>query len=495
MNHARRVMLLVALLALVAAACGDSGESESTYPTITVAADSSQASPIPETAETTGEQAAYDALDLSALGPNASSSGVPSAVPAGLEVGITEDGYPYRGSPDAPVTLIEYSDYACPFCGRYTAQTTPTLLEQYGTTGQVRFIFREFPLVGLHPTAPVAHAVAVCSGEQSAEFYWAVHDEIFARQDAWTGLPDPTEAITGLAQSLGVDTTALQECLDSGRATEVIDAGVATAQSFGFNGTPSFQVSGEGVEGTYDIIGAQPVETFQAYIDALLAGEVPDGAVPGQEPGEEPEPPGLPVWADRASGLQPDPDRPGVNLAGDHYKGDPDAPLVVVEFSDFECPFCRTYAVDTQPTVDATFVETGQVLWVFKHLPLSIHPSAPNAAAAAECAGDQGQFWEMHDVLFESVERWAGDGVDTDVVLVEIAGELGLDSGEFASCFAGRSALERVLADMDDARGIISETPSFVVVQGDRGSLLSGAMPTDQFVAILQARLDELAEG
>ena len=313
------------------------------------------------------------------------------------------------------------------------------LLEQYGTTGQVRFIFREFPLVSLHPTAPVAHTVAVCAGEQSAELYWAVHDEIFARQDAWTSLPDPTEALTALALAIGVDGAVLQECIDSGRAAEVINAGVANAQSFGFNGTPSFQAMADDVEGTYDIIGAQPVEVFQSYLDSLLAGDVPDGAVPGQEPGEEAEPPGLPYWADVTTGLQPDPDRPGVTLAGDYYKGNPEASVVVVEFSDFQCPFCRDHALEVQPTIDEQFIATGDVLWVYKHLPLGIHPLAPTAGAAAECAGDQGMFWEMHELLFESLERW--EAGDTEAEMVALAGDLGLDTAAFEACFNGRDAL------------------------------------------------------
>lgn len=486
-------MALVGVLLL--AACSNSGESESDDPVvldIDAPANTELASPMPDTATTT---TSFGPLDLNAIGAEEPAVEGPSVASNGLEVGFTAEGYPYRGSSDATVTLVEFSDYACPFCGRHTAQTAPLLLEQYGTTGQVRFVFREFPLVSLHPTAPIAHAVAVCAGEQSAELYWSVHDGIFANQDAWTTLPDPTASLVALAEGAGVEAVALQECIDSGRATDVVNADVATAQSFGFNGTPSFQVMADAVEGTYDVIGAQPVEVFQSYLDSLLAGEVPDGAVPGQEAGEDPEPQGLPAWADRVTGLQPDPDRPGVNMAGDYYKGDPAAPLVVVEFSDFECPFCGVHTLETQPTVDATFVDTGQVMWVYKHLPLPMHPSARNAAVAAECAGDQGQFWEMHDLLFETVERWAGEGVDTDLALVQLAAESGLDAAAFGSCFESRSALERVLTDMDDANGIISETPSFVVIQGERGSLLSGAQPVDEFVAILQARLDEVADS
>ena len=208
------------VVALTLAACGDSGGAEEPF-VLDIPADAALASPAPETTATTAapadDAAGFAPLDLGALGDNASSS-APTSVPAGLEVGFTEEGYPYRGNPDATVTLIEYSDYACPFCGRYTTQNAPSLLEQYGATGQVRFIFREFPLVSLHPTAPVGHAAAFCAGEQGAEAYWAIHDEIFARQAEWSNLPDPAPFFNGLAESLGVDMTAFAECLGSGRA-------------------------------------------------------------------------------------------------------------------------------------------------------------------------------------------------------------------------------------------------------------------------------------
>lgn len=95
----------------------------------------------------------------------------------------------------------------------------------------------------------------------------------------------------------------------------------------------------------------------------------------------------------------------------------------------------------------------------------------------------------MHELLFETVEQWEQRDVDT--VLVGLAERLGLDTGAFESCFTGRDALERVLADQADARGIVSQTPSFVFIVGDRGSLMEGSLPLDQFVTSLEARLEQ----
>ena len=87
---------------------------------------------------------------------------------AGVPVGFTDEGYPFRGDPNAPITFIEYSDYLCPFCGRYFSQTLPTLIDNYALTGQALFVFRDFPLVGLHPTAPVGYVASLCVAEQRA---------------------------------------------------------------------------------------------------------------------------------------------------------------------------------------------------------------------------------------------------------------------------------------------------------------------------------------
>ena len=114
--------------------------------------------------------------------------------------------------------------------------------------------------------------------------------------------------------------------------------------------------------------------------------------------------------------------------------------------------------------VDKQFVETGDILWVFKNLPLAEHPQAAAAATAAECAGEQGKFWEMHDALFETVEQWAVDDVDPE--LIAIAAGLGLEAAPFATCLSSRGALERVLGDVQDAQGVVSVTPTFIALYG-----------------------------
>jgi protein-disulfide isomerase len=405
----------------------------------------------------------------------------------GIPAGFTEKGYPYRGDPDAPVTLEEYSDYLCPFCARHFEQTMPALMERYVAAGQVLYVFRDMPLVSLHPTAPAGHVAALCVGEQGAALYWEMHDALFRAQAQWNALPDPSGFLSGLAEEVGADGAAYEACISSGRQESFVQQGVAAGQSLGFNGTPSFRFvhveSGE----TYTLVGAQPADLFGQWLDALLAGEAPP-----QEEEEEAEPPELPFWAN-AEGLAPDPERPGYTMAGDAYKGDPDAALVVVEFSDFQCPSCQRHALETQPVLDERFVETGEILWVFKHLPLRIHPQAPAAAAAAECAGDQGQFWEMYHGLFEAQDQWAVD--EPDPALEALAEGLDLDMDRFSDCLKGRASLERVLSDLYDGQGVVSETPSFVILYGGQGRITRGARTADEFVKTLEAMLESTQAG
>ena len=100
----------------------------------------------------------------------------------GLIVGFTPEGRAFRGRPDAPLTLVEYTDFVCPFCAMFFQRTLPVLLEKYVRTGKVKLVIEDLPLATLHPTAPRAATAALCVAEQGAARYWHMHDILFAEQ-------------------------------------------------------------------------------------------------------------------------------------------------------------------------------------------------------------------------------------------------------------------------------------------------------------------------
>lgn len=401
-----------------------------------------------------------------------------------IPVGFTEEGYPYRGANDAPITVYEFSDYLCPFCERHTNQSMPTLLELYARTGKVKFVFRDFPIEALHPTADIGHLASICVSEQGAPMFWHMHDLLFARQAQWNGMADPSAFVVELAREVGADMYAFEECFTSQRVVEQLVASIEEARELGFNGTPSFQFTVDSSDEVYPFIGAQPVSEFARWFDTLADS----GAAP-VEP--TPEPPQLPDWLTE-EGLSPDPNRPGYTMAGDAFKGNPEAELVVVELSDFQCPSCRTHSLETQPAIDEQLVSTGQVLWVVKNLPVSEHARAPIAAAAAECAGEQEQFWAMHELLFEKQAEWSQ--LSDDEPFLGLAGELGLDMPLFENCLTGRSALERILSDIFEIQQSgLFRTPTFILIYGGDATLLEGSREPSVFIGILQNALDELA--
>jgi protein-disulfide isomerase len=174
---------------------------------------------------------------------------------------------PILGRPDAPVTIVEFSDYQCPFCQRFFATTLPELKRDYIETGKVRYVFRDFPLDQLHPQARKAAEAAHCAGEHGR--FWEMHDVMFQNRAA-LGAPQ----LTAYSRRIGLDVAAFEACLASGRYAARIERGLTDGAAAGVRGTPSFLVgksqSGDIVEGTF-IRGAQPVETFRRIIDQILA--------------------------------------------------------------------------------------------------------------------------------------------------------------------------------------------------------------------------------
>jgi protein-disulfide isomerase len=410
----------------------------------------------------------------------------------GTQVGFTADSYPFRGNPQAPLSMVEYSDYLCPFCARYNGQTLPTLLEKYGRTGQVNFVMHDFPLAVLHPTALRGHAAARCVGEQGATRFWPMHEALFQMQGDWNRLPDPTAFLAKTAHDTGADMTAYEACMASGRQDTPVQQSVAAARALGFNGTPSFQFVHHPSGKTYTLVGAQPMEVFTRWIDDLLAGKEPP-----KDEEVQPTPtrkPDLPFWA-TSEGLAPDPQRPDYTVAGDRYKGNPNAKLVLVEFVDFQCEACQRHALETQPELDRRFVEAGQVRWIVKHFPLRAHPHAPMAAVAAECGGEQGKFWAMQHGLFASMQRWS-TADDPATALGQLAADLKLNGEQFRTCLQSRRALEPVLHDLQDGQGIgVRNVPAFVLFEDETPFVLVGARLIEQFAALLQRQLKQANAG
>jgi protein-disulfide isomerase len=179
---------------------------------------------------------------------------------------------PALGADDAPITLVEFTDYQCPFCSRFFTGTLPGLKEEYIDTGKVRLVVKDLPLA-MHARARPAAVAAHCAGDQDQ--FWAMHDTLFENNRQ---LQD--ENLKQYAQDIGLDTKRFQECLSSDRHDAMIDADVAEANGQGITGTPTFIVAetiDDVVEGT-KIRGVQSLEALRRYFDALLkASEKPSG--------------------------------------------------------------------------------------------------------------------------------------------------------------------------------------------------------------------------
>lgn len=403
----------------------------------------------------------------------------------GIPVGFTAEGYPYRGNPDAPVTVYEYSDYQCPFCQRHVLQTEPALSSSFIRTGQAKFIFRDFPLDSLHPNATPASIAANCVMEQGIVPFWRMHDLLFRTQDEWASLPDPADVFVRLAGEAGADATLYTTCLADSGIAERVKASVAEAEALEFSGTPSFNFVVEETGNAYQLVGAQPYDTFNNWFTTIADGGSPVDPAAAQAQ-EQPE---FPAWA-MPENWADDPANPGTNLAGDFWRGNPDAPITVVEFSDFQCPFCQRHTLNTQPILDEQFVDTGDVMWIFKHFPVqSTHPFAFPAAIFAECLGEQGHFWEAHDLLFTRMSEWSGSNLET--VFGEIATQLGADADLLATCRADEATLQNVQRDLTEGSQFVQGTPTFVVIYNNQGRLIPGALPADQFAAALNKLLAE----
>jgi protein-disulfide isomerase len=189
-----------------------------------------------------------------------------------LNKSIAINGEPSKGSPKAKVTLIEVSDYHCPFCRRHAQTTQPQIDASFVSSGKIQYVFVDYPIAQLHPKASLAHEGAICAGEQGK--YWEMHGRLFADAPP----RDPNQLVPQLlshAQAIGLDVAKFRACVESGKYTKPVSESVSRMEQLGVDSTPTFLVGltpapGQPMKILKVVRGALPFSEFKSTIDGLL---------------------------------------------------------------------------------------------------------------------------------------------------------------------------------------------------------------------------------
>ena len=180
---------------------------------------------------------------------------LPTAQPQ-EKVEVSADDDPVKGDKNAPVTIIEFSDFQCPFCGKFYKETLPEIDEKYIKTGKAKLVYRDYPL-GSHEFAQKAAEAAECADEQGK--FWQYHDKLFENQDALT-----IDNLKRYARDTGLSASKFNDCLDSSRYKDEVNKDLKDGESYGVSGTPAFFINGNLIS------GAQPFSAFEQVIEAEL---------------------------------------------------------------------------------------------------------------------------------------------------------------------------------------------------------------------------------
>src|SRR5262245_17299849 len=375
-----------------------------------------------------------------------------------------------KGPADAKVNIVAFSDFQCPFCSR-VVPTLAQIEKEYGK--QVRVFFRHNPLP-FHADAPLA-AEAGVAAEQQGKF-WEMHDKMFANQQ---NLKRPD--LEKYAQEIGLDMGKFKAALDSGSGRGRSQADMALAKQVGANGTPNFYIDGR------NLVGAQPFDKFKEIIDDEIVRAnklISKGTPPGQVytafmkgAKASPTPPAAAPNQPPQKGPGAGPEVYKVAVGDAPTKGGKQPKVTIVEFSDFQCPFCSR----VNGTLDQLLKDYGNDVSIsFRHNPLPFHNNAMPAAMAAEAAREQGKFWEMHDKLFagqQSLDRPS---------LEKFAQEIGLDMGKFKAALDKEKGKDRIKRDTDDATKFGARgTPNFFI----NGRNFRGAQPLEAFKGVVDEEI------
>jgi len=373
---------------------------------------------------------------------------------------------PAEGSKDAKVTIVEYLDFQCPFCKRFFDQTLIQIRSKYVDTGKVKIVYKHFPL-SFHPEAEPAALASECANEQGK--FLEYHDLIFENQAQLS-----SSIYSTLAQQLKLDMNKFNDCFASKKYLNKVQDDYIEGQSKGISGTPGFLINGRLVS------GAQPFSVFEQIIEEEL------GNRPITNTGNTIQPTGSAGGCGIPSGnTAVEPSQPsfvdGVSEDDDPFIGSENAPVVIVSFEDYQCPFCKRAFDQTFPSLKKDYINTGKVKYVYRDFPLSFHPYAQKAAEAAECAGDQEKYWEYHDLIFTNQAQLS------DTIYSTWAQQLGLNVNTFDSCLSSGKYAQEVQKDFADGQKYgVSGTPTFFI----NGNKLVGAQPYSAFKSLIDQELN-----
>jgi protein-disulfide isomerase len=383
------------------------------------------------------------------------------------------------GDRNALVTIVEYSDFQCPFCSR-VEPTLDQVKTAYGPR-KLRIVWKNEPLpfhTNAKPAAEAAMGVFALAGNDG---FWKFHDLAFSNQSSLN-----EDSYVTWGKSAGVkDLVAFRAGLDSHRWAAKVEADHEAGKAAGVNGTPSFFING-----TY-FSGARPFDDFKKSVDtelakaeAKVASGTPKSRVyveTSKENWKAPTPSGKPEPSTEDSKAVFK-----VPVGSSPVRGEPNALVTIVEFSDFQCPFCGR----VEPTLKAVRDKYGdKVRVVWKNEPLSFHAAAePAAQAALEVRAERGDraFWDVHDRLFASQkDLMSGGSPDVDAI-VKIAVDAGASAEKVRNAIATHAHKSEIDADQALADSVkATGTPHFFV----NGRRLVGAQPEEKFDAMVDEEM------
>ncbi len=370
---------------------------------------------------------------------------------------------PVRGPADAPVTLIAFSDFECPYCER-GHKTVLQLEREYGD--KLRVAYKAFPL-DFHSHAMVAALVAKSAQEQGK--FWEFHDKLFLQK----GLDMPR--LAGYGREVGLDMTKVAVDLEALRFGSSVQRDLRQGRKLGVTGTPAYFINGRYLS------GAKPIEVLRGMIDKeleLAEKWKQNGVAPAQIYAHATANGYREVQYQKArKGLKPDVIYP-VPIEGAPQRGPADALVTIVEFGDFECGFCAR-GHETLEKLRRRYGDRVRV--VFRHYPLDFHRNAVSAARASMAANAAGKFWEFHDRLYAMQAQFDEDS------LMAIARDLKLDLKKFKANMHSDLFDQQIYGDQQLGHTLgVRGTPAYFV----NGRAVDGAVPELEFRLVIQEELE-----